>query len=198
MFHCAAKITVTHTGSGLDQAIKKVKLYLDTNSGGDPLLGDGIFNFTIDTLVTETTFPPGETRLAAINIPSPFGVNGTIGTSTKTYYIVYDFDATAEPNQTHGAQLSGSNIVPVAGNGSPPSFLVIASTQITVNATPLMPTTISGARDAASRRRIPWPSPPSCSLGPGSGRKAPRDFSFRRASAFHCVTASRACSKSTI
>ena len=62
-------------------------------------------------LVGQASFPVGETRLAAINIPNPTGVNGTITTSTRTYYVVFDYDASAEPGQTHGLSISNAGIV---------------------------------------------------------------------------------------
>ncbi|MEQ1918123.1 MAG: hypothetical protein ABL955_02910 [Elusimicrobiota bacterium] len=131
-----SKITVNHSGTGLDTAISKVKLYLDTQSDQVTTPGDGIFNFSIDRLVAAATFPVGETRLAAINIPNPTGVNGTVDIATRTYFLVYDYDPSAEPGQTHGISLSAANIVPLFGNGVVKSFNPIASTQVVIMATP--------------------------------------------------------------
>ncbi|MBI3564699.1 MAG: hypothetical protein HY079_05840, partial [Elusimicrobia bacterium] len=131
-----SQITINHSGSGLDGAVSRVRLYLDTQPDQVTTPGDGLFEFAVDRPVASAQFPAGETRQVSLTIPSPTGINGTVTTSTRTYFLVYDIDATATPGQTHGMTLQNGNVIPLVGNGSVKTFTPISSTQVVVNATP--------------------------------------------------------------
>jgi len=50
--------------------------------------------------------------------------------------VVFDYDPSAEPGQTHGISISAANVVPLSGNGNVKTFSPIASTQFVIVATP--------------------------------------------------------------
>ena len=104
-----SKITLTHQGGGLDQHISKVRLYLDTPPSQTTTPGDGIFNFSFDKQVAEGIFPPGETGKVDLVLVDPTGINGTILTSTKTYFVAIDFAPSAEPGQKHGVKMRATS-----------------------------------------------------------------------------------------
>ena len=130
-----SRLRITHTGTGLDRHIKLVKLFQDTQANQSPP-GNGVFEFSIDKLVASATFPEGEGRTVTLAINNPSGSNGTIGASTRTYFVAYDFDAAAESGQTHGAIVTQSDVIPLLGNGTVNSFSPVASTQTIISATP--------------------------------------------------------------
>ncbi|MFA6002545.1 MAG: hypothetical protein WC881_00605 [Elusimicrobiota bacterium] len=130
-----SRIKVTHTGSGGDKDITKVRLYLDTQANKQPP-GDGAFQFAVDKQVAEASFPPGETRAATLTILDPSGVNGTIGTSTHTYFLAVDYSPSAEANQKHGFIITASDLSPLPGNGTIGNIAPLISTEVVVQATP--------------------------------------------------------------
>ncbi|MBI4346137.1 MAG: hypothetical protein HY553_04740, partial [Elusimicrobia bacterium] len=138
------RIHITHTGSGLDSDIRGVHLYIDADPTGDPTKGNGIFEFSIDKEVTDplistkfTTDTPRATDLILkVDGSNPNDVAWrTISPSTNTYFIVYDYDPAAIPNLTHGVQVAGQDIIPLAGNGTVVPFATLASTTTIVRAT---------------------------------------------------------------
>ncbi|MCR4296826.1 MAG: hypothetical protein NUW21_14935, partial [Elusimicrobia bacterium] len=132
-----SKITLSHQGGGLDQHISKVRLYLDTPPNQLSTPGDGVFNFSIDKQVAEAEFPSGETGQVSLSLVDPTGLNGTITTSTRTYFVAFDFSPSAAPGQRHGAKITNSQIVPLSGNGViNTSFAQFTSTDVPVIATP--------------------------------------------------------------
>ena len=67
----------------------------------------------------------------------PTGMNGTILTSTKTYFVAFDIAAGAAPTQRHGIKVTNSQIVPLTGNGVINTcFSQFTSTDVPVVATP--------------------------------------------------------------
>ena len=132
-----SKITLSHQGGGLDQHISKVRLYLDTQPNQITTPGNGTFEFSIDKQVAEATFPSGETGQVSLTINDPTGMNGTILTSTKTYFVAFDIAASAAEGQRHGVKITNSQIVPLSGNGViNTSFAQFTSTDVPVIATP--------------------------------------------------------------
>jgi hypothetical protein len=109
---------------------------MDTQPDQTTTPGDGFFQFAIDKEITSAEFPAGETRQVQLTIPNPTGVNGTVTVSTKSYFLVYDIDATATPGLTHGMTLQNGNVIPLSGNGIIKSLTPVASTQVVVEATP--------------------------------------------------------------
>ncbi len=156
-----SSVRFTHSGSGLDSAISRVRLYLDTDSSQTSTAGDGEFGFTIDKQVAEATFPPGDTRTANLVLTDPLSLDGTITTSTNTYYLVFDYDAGAAANQTHGMTLQSGNIVPLAGNGVVKPFGIIATTNVPVSATPDQVTLTDWNRQGLTSGTIPTDAIPS-------------------------------------
>ncbi|MFI5345202.1 MAG: hypothetical protein ACHQ51_02395 [Elusimicrobiota bacterium] len=130
-----SQITINHSGTGFDANISRVRMYLDTQPNGTTP-GDGLFEYSIDHEVAETTFPPGETHQAQLVVTNPTGINGTVTTSTKTYFLVYDIDPSATPGLTHGMTLQNGNVVALPGSGVIKPISPTASTQVVVNATP--------------------------------------------------------------
>ncbi|MBI5743578.1 MAG: hypothetical protein HY952_03425, partial [Elusimicrobia bacterium] len=129
----AFKIIKTGTGSGAD--LKSVRLFLDA-SGGDPDLGNGQFEPSIDKEVTDPLNPPSYD----INDPETFvlpfynpGVDGAVSVSTRTYFIVYEFGPDSVPDMTHGARIenSGVNLI----DGVVGAFQPIVSSTIPLLAT---------------------------------------------------------------
>ncbi|MDE2141999.1 MAG: hypothetical protein KGJ84_06265 [Elusimicrobia bacterium] len=129
-----SQITVNHAGSGNATAIDRVRLYLDTQSDQITVPGDRLFEPGIDKEIASAVFST-TTDQATLIIPSPNGVNGTVTTSTKTYFLAYDVAATAQPGKTHGLTLFSAGVVPQAGNGTVNAFNQFSSTQVPVLAT---------------------------------------------------------------
>ncbi|MBI4376494.1 MAG: hypothetical protein HY549_08595, partial [Elusimicrobia bacterium] len=124
------QIRVSHTG--LDQDISAVRLYMDSIDGINPP-GDGTFNFAGDRLVALSSFPVGETKSADLFFANP-AVDGAINTSTKTFFLAFDFSPAAVPNNVHGFSIP--QIIPLAGNGQVRAFTPVGASNITVLATP--------------------------------------------------------------
>ena len=129
------QIGLTHTGSNLDADIGTVRLYLCTDAGGDPDNCSGSFAPAVDIQVASTTFPSGETRNATLVINDPTGVNGTVGISTRTYFVAYDIRPTATAGLTTGMSIAHAQITTLGGNGTIASFNPFVSTAATVMAT---------------------------------------------------------------
>ena len=129
-----SEVKVTHTGTGPTTDSGIVKLYQDTdNQDGNPDAGDGAFQSTVDTLVSSATFAASafSTNLA---ISNPSGKNGTITTSTRTYFLTYDILPGAGAGLTHGMFVNGnSGVSPL--NGNVPSFTNAFSANVVVQAT---------------------------------------------------------------
>ncbi len=131
-----SQFTVHHAGTGLDADIGQVRLYLDTQPNQTTVPGDGVFEFGIDKQIGSATFPAGETRQTTIFVSSPTTINGTVTTSTNTYFLVWDINPTATPGLSHGMFLNPSDIVPLSGNGSIVSFSPIQTSTVPILATP--------------------------------------------------------------
>ncbi|MBI5884269.1 MAG: hypothetical protein HZB91_14330, partial [Elusimicrobia bacterium] len=135
------RISLTHTGDGGDSHIESVRLFLDTKADKVtpcPIADAdcGTFESGLDREVTDPSnppaFPQGETRSVTLSIKEPTGVSGTLGTSTKTYFVAFDFDDAAEPDRKHGVVITQSDIRPLSGNGVVSAFQVLSSTQVLV------------------------------------------------------------------
>jgi hypothetical protein len=127
------KITKTGTGSGAD--LKSMRLFMDS-SGGDPTLGDGQFEPSIDKEVTDPLNPPTYNISDPNTFVLPFynpGLDGAISVSTRTYFVVYEFGPDAIPNMTHGARLDNSGVSLV--DGVTGSFSPVVSSTVPLYAT---------------------------------------------------------------
>ena len=123
--------------------VKSVRLFLDTLGPRDAcVIGSpdptcGKFQSGLDREVTDPAAPPvflpGETRSITLNIKEPTGVSGSLGTTTKTYFVAFDFDPAAEKDRRHGVVITQSDIKPLTGNGIVEAFTpVLSSTQVLI------------------------------------------------------------------
>jgi len=126
-------VKVIKTGDGNPADIKSMRLFLDS-IGGDPSLGDGDFQFSIDKEITDPLNPPvidvNDPNMWTLPIQYP-SIDGFIDTSSRTYFVVYEFDEAAIPNTYHGARIDADGIV----TEKVASFSPIVSSTIPVFAT---------------------------------------------------------------
>ncbi|MBI4386811.1 MAG: hypothetical protein HY551_05465, partial [Elusimicrobia bacterium] len=135
------RVRVTHSGTGLDSDIKRVRLFIDSDSSGDSTRGDGVFQFSIDKEVTDSNSPVTFSSVALRTVDLVLKIDGgdpnnltwrTITPSTNTYFVVFDYAPDAIPLLTHGAKVTSQDIVPLGGDGALVSFVPIASTNVVV------------------------------------------------------------------
>ncbi|MEK7216479.1 MAG: hypothetical protein AAB289_12875, partial [Chloroflexota bacterium] len=126
-------VRVAHTGTGSDSDITRVRLYVDTGADGNPAGGDGVFQYAVDKEITDpagaAVFVSRSTDLV-LNIDggSPYNTaQRTVTVSTITYFVAFDFHAAASMALTHGAQVTASDVVPLAGDGVVSPFSAIDS-----------------------------------------------------------------------
>ncbi len=124
---------VVKTGDGNPIDIKSMRVFLDS-VGGDPSLGDGEFQFAVDKEITDPLNPPKinpyDPGLWVLPIQYP-SIDGFVDTSTRTFFIVYEFDEAAIPNTFHGARIDPDGVV----SEKVASFAPIVSSTIPVFAT---------------------------------------------------------------
>ncbi|HBE88216.1 MAG TPA: hypothetical protein DDW67_03650 [Elusimicrobia bacterium] len=126
---------IIKTGTGSGSALLSMRLFLDS-SGGNPALGDGEFQASIDKEVTDPSNPP----LFNPDDPDQFTlplleprVDGEISQSTRTYFVVYELSPDAVPDQTHGARLETAGVSLLDGQMA--AFTPINSSTVVVRAT---------------------------------------------------------------
>ncbi|MCK5358692.1 MAG: hypothetical protein KAJ48_09880, partial [Elusimicrobiales bacterium] len=130
------KIIKSGSGSGVD--VQSMRVYLDASGTAEDnwKLGDGDFNPNIDMEITDVINPPthdpADTELFKLIFDKQS--YGEIGTSTKTFFIAYDFSPDAIEDLTHGASLEKAGIM-LIGADVPASLATINSSVIPVIAT---------------------------------------------------------------
>ncbi|MDT8285807.1 MAG: Ig-like domain repeat protein [Elusimicrobiales bacterium] len=126
---------IIKTGTGSGSSLLSMRLFLDS-SGGNPALGDGEFQPSIDKEITDPVNPP----LFNPDDPDQFTlplleprIDGEISQSTRTYFVVYEMSPDAVPDQTHGARLETAGVSLLDGEVA--AFSPINSSTVTVRAT---------------------------------------------------------------
>ncbi len=112
--------TIIKTGSGSGKDIRHMRIFLDS-SGGDPGLGDGVFNSgaDIDKEITDPNNPPAGSPDDPEQFILPIlnsDIDGIVNKSTRTFFIVYEFEPDATPDLTHGAKLEQNKIAVSGAN----------------------------------------------------------------------------------
>lgn len=129
-------IDLTDTGTGPDSDVKSIRLYLDQDSFNNPLNGNGNFESGIDRQVTDIFTPPvfstASQGSASLILKDPF-TNGIVDTSTRTFYIVYEYAPTAIANATHRISLNVNKFATYSGDIVP--FDAFNSTEVLTQAT---------------------------------------------------------------
>ncbi|MEF3279377.1 MAG: hypothetical protein K6357_00185 [Elusimicrobiota bacterium] len=124
---------VIKTGDGNPADIKTMRVFLDS-IGGDPSLGDGDFQYSIDKEITDPLNPPvinpTDPNMWTLPLQYP-SIDGYIDGSTRTYFIVYEFDEAAIPSTYHGARIDVDGVI----TEKVASFSPIVSSTIPVVAT---------------------------------------------------------------
>ncbi|MEK7384631.1 MAG: hypothetical protein AAB262_15290, partial [Elusimicrobiota bacterium] len=132
------KIVVNRIGAvgseGADSDIKAVRLYMDTfpQGCGNFAAGDGAFGIGNDTEVSDSANPAVFTGGVATLRVQAIANCGVIATSTRTYFITFDFTDSAALNKTHALLLNPGNIFMVTGTGTDPGFTTFQSSFVTV------------------------------------------------------------------
>ncbi|HOW89689.1 MAG TPA: hypothetical protein PL037_05350, partial [Elusimicrobiales bacterium] len=131
-------VKVTRLGTGEDSAIKSVRLYLDTDVQGilgDPCQltasGNGQFDSGQDTQVSSQTVFGGESW-AILSVLRKDSC-GRVDTSTRTYFVVYEFANSATVDKNHAAAVRAGDIEMTESLN--PQFLSIQSAYVTVKPT---------------------------------------------------------------
>ncbi|MFC1521331.1 fibronectin type III domain-containing protein [Elusimicrobiota bacterium] len=130
------QIEVAKTGSGSDLHIKSVRLFLDQESGGGPEAvhaGSRLFEPNIDREITDSDTPAVFTDGSAVLDITDKVNNGLIETSTRYFFIVYEFNNSAQIGLTHGVSVADTKIS--ASEGKVRSHDLFQSDELTVVAT---------------------------------------------------------------
>ncbi|MBI5597339.1 MAG: VCBS repeat-containing protein [Elusimicrobia bacterium] len=115
------QLSLTRSGTASDSDVTRARLYRDD--------GDGAFSTATDVQVASAAFSGA---IAALTPP----VTETVTTSTKAYFVVYDFSATATAGRTAGASVAtpGAVVLGAPHSASPGAF-PLSSTQTLISAT---------------------------------------------------------------
>ncbi|MEK6646928.1 MAG: hypothetical protein AABY84_09680 [Candidatus Firestonebacteria bacterium] len=111
------QMSITKGGTpvtGLDTDITAVKIYKD-GTPGQTEYGDGIFDYTADTLISA-----GTEAFSSGSVTIDFSSNSqNITTTPKTYFLVYKIDPSATISNTFGAKLTTKDsIILTLGGGN--------------------------------------------------------------------------------
>ncbi|MFH2202943.1 MAG: hypothetical protein ABIJ96_07505 [Elusimicrobiota bacterium] len=163
------QLTINRVGNGLDTDIKSVRLFVDSASDGDVSGANGTFEKAIDTEITDfanpVSFVNGKATLVLDVNNAPFNAKHRgVETTTRTYFVVYDFAPGANPGLEHGAKIVSGDIRSLAGNGNIVSFLPLVTSTVSVRATSDFVTMDQVNGDGCTN--IATGCPPASSTGP--------------------------------
>jgi len=130
----AFRIKKQGTGTGTD--LKSMRLFLDSDQLGDWTQGNGTFESSVDKEVTDPVNPPvsdpADPELFVLSLANA-GAYGKVDGSTRTYFVVYEFNADAIVDLTHGARLDISGVSLI--DGVVAAFSPIITSTVSVRAT---------------------------------------------------------------